>query len=298
MHNIRRWLLACGTVAAVLEVGLCVTPSALTGARAPAPAREAHAELPGVRIWYHDTGGSGVPVVFLHAATGSSRVWEYQIPAFTASGYRFIAYDRRGFGRSVTDPSGPQPGTGADDLQSLMQHLGIDRFHLVGTAAGAFVALDFAASFPQRLRSLVVANSIGGVQDEDFVTMGRRIRPSPQFDALPPEFRELGPSYRAANPAGTKRWMELERVSRPDGTQPPAQTMRNRITFSLLERITVPTLVLTGDADLYAPPSILRLFVARIPSSQSVIVPEAGHSAYWEQPEIFNRSVLRFIRKH
>ena len=68
----------------------------------------------------------------------------------------------------------------------------------VGTAAGAFVALDFALSYPQRVRSLVIANTIGVVQDPDYVELGRRIRP-PQFDALPPEVRELGPSYRAAN---------------------------------------------------------------------------------------------------
>src|SRR5437763_10438839 len=92
----------------------------------PATAHEGYAELPGVRIWYKDTGGSGVPVVFMHAATGSSQVWEHQIPAFTAAGYRFIAYDRRGWGRSVIDSTGPQPGTAADDLQALMGYLSID----------------------------------------------------------------------------------------------------------------------------------------------------------------------------
>ena len=74
--------------------------------------------------------------------------------------------------------------------------------------------------------------------------------------------------------------------------------MRSRLTFSSLEGIKLPTLLLTGDADLYAPPAVLRLFAARIKNSESVIVPEAGHSAYWEQPEIFNRTVLSFIRKH
>jgi pimeloyl-ACP methyl ester carboxylesterase len=74
--------------------------------------------------------------------------------------------------------------------------------------------------------------------------------------------------------------------------------MRNRITFALLEEIKVPTLLLTGDADLYAPPAVLRLFAARIKNSESVVVPEAGHSTYWERPEIFNRTVLEFIRKH
>jgi pimeloyl-ACP methyl ester carboxylesterase len=286
-----------GITAAFLVASQFRAPSTSTSAQAPAPERETHAELPGVKLWYKDTGGSGVPVVFVHAATGSSRVWEYQIPAFTKSGFRVIAYDRRGYGRTVIDPSGVQPGTGADDLQALLNHLRIDRFHLVGTAAGGFVAWDYALSFPQRLRSLVVANSIGGVQDEDYLEMGRRIRPA-QFNALPPEFRELGPSYRVANPEGTRRWMELEHTSRAEGPPPPAQTMRNRITFSLLEGIKVPTLLLTGDADLFVPPAVLRMFATRIKNSQSVIVPEAGHSSYWEQPEIFNRSVLDFIRKH
>jgi len=280
-----------------LVTGLAIAPSA-PFAQAPAPAREAYADLPGVRIWYRDTGGGGVPVVLLHATTGSSRVWEYQFPVFTENGFRVIAYDRRGFGRSVIDPASAQPGTGADDLQGLMNHLGIDRFHLVGTAGGGFVALDYALSFPGRLRSLVVASSIGGVQDEEFLALGRRLRPSPQFDALPPEIREVGPSYRAANPEGTRRWVELEHVSRPPGPLAPAQTMRNRVTFSVLEGIKVPTLLITGDADMFAPPFVLGLFAARIKNAESVIVPEAGHSAYWEQPEVFNRAVLSFIRKY
>jgi pimeloyl-ACP methyl ester carboxylesterase len=156
--------------------------------------------------------------------------------------------------------------------------------------------LDFAVSFPQRLRSLVVANSIGGVQDEDYLELGRRLRP-PQFSALPPDIRELGPSYRAANPGGTARWLALEKQSRPQGT-PPLQTFRNRLTFALLETIATPTLLLTGDADLYSPPAVLRLFAARIKNAESVIVPEVGHSTYWEQPELFNQRVLEFIGRH
>jgi pimeloyl-ACP methyl ester carboxylesterase len=256
-----------------------------------------YAEVPGARIFYTDTGGSGVPVVFLHAATGSSRVWEYQIPAFTRAGYRVIAFDRRGWGRTAVDPAGPQPGTGADDLRGLLDLLKIDRAHVVSTAAGAFVALDFAVSFPQRVRSLVIANTIGGVQDADFLELGRRLRP-PQFDTLPPEFRELGPAYRAADAEGTKRWMDLEKISRPEGSRAPAQPMRNRMTFSLLESIQSPTLLLTGGADLYAPPAVIKLFAARIRNSEFIVVPDAGHSTYWEQPEAFNRAVLSFLAKH
>jgi pimeloyl-ACP methyl ester carboxylesterase len=258
----------------------------------------AYAEIPGARLWYVDSGGTGTPVVFLHAATGTSQVWEYQVQPFVSAGYRFIAYDRRGHGRTVIDKAAPQPGTAADDLQALMSHLRIERFHVVGTAAGGIASLDYALAFPQRVRSLVVANSIGGVQDEEYVALGRRIRPSPQFEALPANFRELGPSYRAANPEGTRRWIELEHQSHPDGSAPAPPPTKTRLTFARLETIKTPTLLLTGDADLWAPPALMRLFAARIKHAETAIVPESGHSAYWENPEVFNRVVLAFIRKH
>jgi pimeloyl-ACP methyl ester carboxylesterase len=260
---------------------------------------QAHVQLPGVRLWCVDTGGKGDAVVALHAATGSSQVWEHQIPAFTRAGYRFIACDRRGYGRTVvaTSSSGAPPAA-ADDVEQLAQALGLSKFHLIGTAAGGIVALDYALSFPSRLRTLVVANSIGGVQDPDYLETGRRLRPSPQFEALPPDFRELGPSYRAASPEGVARWLALEHVSRAPGTAGPPQPMKNRITFAALSSIAIPTLLLTGDADLYTPPAVLRLFASRIKGSTMIVVTEAGHSAYWEQPDQFNAAVLDFLKNH
>jgi pimeloyl-ACP methyl ester carboxylesterase len=265
--------------------------------QARAQAAEGYAELPGRRLWYHDSGGAGRPVVvLLHAATGSSLVWEHQLPDLTAAGYRVIAYDRLGFGRSLLN-QGADPGTAVDDLRALAAHLGVERFHLLGTAAGGIVAFDFALSFPERLRSLVVANSIGGVQDEEYLALGRRLRP-PAFSALPAELRELGPSYRAANPTGTARWIDLVQRSRTKSPLPSPQPSRNRVTFAMLETLRVPTFLLTGDADLYTPPSVLRLFAARIKHAETLVVPEVGHSAYWEQPAAFNRAVLSFIAKH
>ena len=239
------------------------------------------AELPGTGIKIQDTAGEGTsfashPVVFLHAGSGSARMWENQVMAFTNVGYRFICYDR------------PPNGAPVDDLEALAQHLGLERFHLVGTAAGGIIAVDYALSYPQRVRSLVIANSIVGVQDEDYLEMARRLRPAPEFNALPVEVRELGPSYRAANPEGTRRWKELAQHVAPQAT-------RNRITWAALQTIKIPTLLLTGDADLYTPPSVLRLLAARFPKCESAVIPECGHSAFWEQPDHFNRTVLDFI---
>jgi pimeloyl-ACP methyl ester carboxylesterase len=257
-------------------------------------AHEAYANLPGVRLWYKDTGGRGIPIVLLHANTGSSDNWDRQMSVFASAGYRVIALDRRGWGKSES-LAGAEGGTAADDLHALMQSLGIDRFHLLGTAGGGFVAFDYALSFPMQLRSLVIANSIGGMQDADYLELGRRLRP-PQFDAMPPELRELGPAYRAAEPEGVRRWMELEKKSRQSGAA--AQPYRNRMTFAMLDTIKLPVLLITGDADMYAPPPVLKLFTAHIKGAQSMVVAEAGHSAYWERPDVFNKAVLDFWRKH
>jgi pimeloyl-ACP methyl ester carboxylesterase len=247
-----------------------------------------HADLGGAKIWFEDTGGAGAALVLLHAGTGSTRMWRHQVPAFSAAGYRVVAYDRRGHGQSSSGEV-----IAVDDLHALMDFLSLRKVHLLGTAAGGIVAFDFALSYPARLHSLVVANSIGGVQDPEYLELQARLRPKPQFDALPAEVRELGPSYRAANPEGVHRWVELENP----GPMRKVST-RNRIMFSALEKIRVPTLLLTGDADLYTPPPVLSLFKKHIRHAEERVIPECGHSAYWEQAEQFNRAVLEFLARN
>jgi pimeloyl-ACP methyl ester carboxylesterase len=222
----------------------------------------------------------------------------YQLPVFTAAGYRCITYDRRNWGCSQPDlTSGEQPGSVSDDLHGLVQHLGLERFHIVATAAGGIGGLDYAVEHPERVRSLVVANSIGGVQDAEYLEVQHRLRP-PEIQRLPIELRELGPSYRGTNPEGTRRWIEIERGSRPEGTQGPGQQPRLPMTLARLETIRVPVLVLVGEADLLSPPALMRMLAAHIPGCQFVSVPEAGHAAFWEQPEVWNRLVLEFLGRH
>lgn len=257
-----------------------------------------YADLPGVHLWYTDTGGNGVPVILMHAGSGTSESWVYQLPAFTAAGYRCIAYDRRGMGRSQPDPAGEQPGYVSDDLHRLADHLGLGPMHVAATAAGGGGAVDFALTHPDRLRSLVVADSgMGGVPDQEYLDYVERARP-PALRALPVELRELSASYRGADPEGTRRWIEIERASRAQGQHGTGQRRHNELTFALLEKLRVPTLVVAGDADQATPPSQLRMFAAHIPNCRFATVPEAGHAAFWEQPETWNRIVLEFIERH
>jgi pimeloyl-ACP methyl ester carboxylesterase len=254
-------------------------------------------DVPGAKIRYKDSGGRGVPVIFLHAFTGSTEVWEHQIPAFTRAGYRFIAYERRGFGRTVADANGPA-SNGPDDLLALADHLKLDKFHIVGTAGGGFVAVDFAISYPQRLRSLTLLCSQGGIQDADFLATIKRITPE-GFANMPESFRELSPSYRASNPEGVARWTEFQEHNRaPEAVRGPAQPTKNKVMLSTLEGIKLPVLIIAGDADLFAPPALMRRMADRIKGAQFITIPEAGHSVWWEVPDQFNSAVLKFIARH
>ncbi len=252
-------------------------------------------EIPDAQLWYEDTGGDGDPVVFVHPAAASRETWVHQLPAFTAAGYRCITYDLRGWGRSRQAPDAADTGQISTDLEALTRGLGIDRFVLVGAAYGGMGALDYALRFQERLRAFVLATSQGAIVDPEFVAVLDRIVP-PVLRSIPIELRELGPSYRAENPAGVERWLQV--IHDSGGETAPRQRRFLTLTLELLETLRVPTLVLAADADLLAPPALMRLMAARIPGCEVATVADAGHSAHWERPDEWNRLVLGFLGRH
>lgn len=260
-----------------------------------APQKEGFVDVgDGHALWYFDTGGSGVPVVFTHPGTGSGVIWGYQQPVFVQDGFRVIGYSRRGYPKSrLGDPE--QPGVGSEDLKKLADHLGLTRFHLVGSAAGGMVAADFAISHEDRLHTLVLANTVMGIVDEDFQAISPRMWPE-EFQRLPSEVKELGPSYRHLDVEGAKLWVEHEQERKSVSMKSAGYA--NKVTWARIGAWRLPVLVMTGDADLYMPPSVMRLFHSKIRGAEMHIIPDAGHSAYWERPLVFNKVVLDFLKRH
>jgi len=257
------------------------------------PAKEGMAALPGTNLGYWDTGGTGQPVVFLHPASGSALVWLYQQPVFAKAGYRVIAYSRRNYYNSDSAPN-QNPGSASVDLQNFVDYLGVNQFHLVSSAAGGSVAADYALSYPEHLLSLTVSSNNLAARNGYIAEAAEKIK-SKEWDDLPRWFRELGPSYRAVNPEGVAKWIELNEKS--ETGRGARQNLVNVVTPDKLESLKVRTLLVTGDADMFTPPSIMRMIARQVPNNELVIVPECGHSPYWEQPELFNRTVLEFIRR-
>lgn len=259
-------------------------------ALAAPPLIEHMVDVPGARLYVTDTGGNGSVILLAHPATGSALIWEHQQSAFSAAGYRVVAWSRREHARS--EISGADPGTNADIL-SITKALNIARFHFVGSAAGGGIAIQFAVAHPEKLLTLTMANSISGIAEPDFKAWAEGLRPK-SFNAMPAEIRELSPTYRAANPKGTERWVDLEQHSRiaPLGAPP-----RSGVTWAEIARLAMPILWLTGDADLYVPTPLQREAGRHAPHSHYAVIPGSGHSAYWEAPEAFNKAVLSFLKQ-
>ena len=250
---------------------------------------EGLADLGTVRLWFWDTGGGGEVIILLHPGSGSSEFYPYQQAAFAKAGYRVISYSRRGqFKSEMGDDA--NSSFAVDDLFALMDHLKVGRAHLVGNALGAYVALDAAIVRPDRVQTLTLASSMMGIDEPEYQQALRSLRPK-AFSDLPEEVKEVGPSYRVANPTGLAEW--IARQARAGKSAPVRR--KSKISWSALAELKLPILLMTGDADLWIPPYLLKDVARRMPGSRTVIVPDAGHAIQWEKPEAFNEAVLTFV---
>ncbi len=261
-----------------------------------APATEGVLSLPGgAGLYYWDTGGEGPAVILSHPGRGSALTWPYQQPVFAKAGFRTIAYSRRGYFGS---PAGSKSDTGnyADDLNALVEYLSVEKFHILGLAAGGFSVSDYVVSYPEKIISMTIVCSLFGLWDKNIDERLDFILPK-SFADLPPEFKELGPSYRWAHPEGVNEWLKMEKKSKGDGIR-HGQKAKSSITWEKMRAANIPTFFVAGGADLYQPPSMMRAAAREIPRSETLVIPEAGHAVQWEQPELFNRSVIDFFRKN
>nr|WP_172690446.1 alpha/beta hydrolase [Agrobacterium deltaense] len=255
------------------------------------PAKSGTVDLGGFKLAYWDTGGDGEPVVLLHPASVGHDAWIYQQPALSKAGFRVIGFARRGYRGSDAGPA--DHGTASGDLGALVEALDLGKVHLVGVAAGGIYAADYAITYPGAVKSLVIANSLVTVGDKDYMAASAALRPK-GFEEMPADFKELGPTYRSGNPEGTAQWLEINRNAVHTRFR---QDPQSKMTLDDLATITVPTLMLTGTADLYTPPPMLKKMADRMRNVSVTIVEGAGHAAFWEQPEAFNSAVIDFLRK-
>src|SRR2546422_10140726 len=260
----------------------------------------------GVRLYYEETGG-GAPLIFVHEFAGDHRSWEPQI-RFFARRYRCITYDARGYALSDTpeDQGKYSQASARDDIIAVLDHLRIDRAHIVGLSMGGFATLHVGLAHPERALSLVIAGCGYGARPGEEEKFRAECEAAAQaFDADWPAAAAkyaIGPSrvqYQNKDPRG---WRELAAGLAEHAPRGATNTLRGvqkrrPLLFQLVDamkRIAVPTLILTGDED--EPCLEAGLLMKRsIPASGLVVMPRAGHAINLEEPGAFNREVADFL---
>ena len=265
------------------------------------------AKVNGVNLFYEEVG-EGTPLVFVHEFAGDSRSWHLQV-RFFARRYRTIAYNARGYPPSDVpeDPKAYSQDQAADDIRGLLDALGIRKAHICGLSMGGYATLHFGLRYPERALSLVVAGagygSVAGEREKfrrDVEETATRFERDGMKAVA--EFYTKGPTrvqFMDKDPAG---WQEFYDMFCEQSAKGHALTMRGvqmsrPSVYELeaaMERMTVPTLIMTGDED--EPCLEPGIFMKRkIPGSGLVVMPKAGHTINLEDPEAFNRAVLDFL---
>ena len=261
----------------------------------------------GIRLYYEETG-RGTPLIFVHEYAGDHRAWEPQMRHF-GQRYRAIAYAARGYPPSDVpeDVAKYSQVRAADDIASVLDHLGIDQAHICGLSMGGFATLHFGFRHPARATSLVVAGCGYGaekderdkfraevqiiakfIDDNDIATFAEKYAYGPtrvQFENKDPrgfaEFRQQLAEHSKIGARNTQLGVQGERPSLYDLVDD-------------MKKLTRPTLILTGDEDwpCLQPALLMKQNIATAALS---VMPNCGHTINIEDPDQFNRLVGDFL---
>ncbi len=261
----------------------------------------------GVKLYYEDTG-SGFPVIFVHEFAGDCRSWEPQVRCL-ARRYRCIAFNARGFPPSDVpgDATAYSQDRARDDIKAVLDHLGVEKAHIVGLSMGGFAALHFGFAYPQMARSLVVAGCGYGAEP------GKREKFREEAEATAARWESegaesfakiysLGPTRVQFQNKDPRGWQEFADMLAEHSSKGSALTMRGvqkeRPSLWELEdkmrALTVPTLIVTGDEDVPCLQPALFMKQA-IATSGLMVLPRSGHAINLEEPDAFNNAVADFF---
>ena len=250
----------------------------------PVPTQHAgHAAVNGIKIYYRISGDApaqgGTPVILLHGGLANADYWGHQVEAL-APHHVVVVMDSRGHGRSTRDARPYGYDLMADDVVALMDELKITKADIVGWSDGGIIGLDLALRHKDRVGKVFAfaANSVtSGVKDG--------VEKNPTFAAF---IEGAGHEY-AANSATPKAYDDfVAQISKMWAEQP-------NWTDAQLQSITSPVWIVDGDHDEAIKREHTEYLASVIPHAGLLILPNASHFAFLQDPELFNAAMLRFL---
>lgn len=244
--------------------------------------------------------GEGPAFIFIPGLVGLLNAWEFQLSEFSKS-YRCISLDHRGTGDS-DKPEDYSTELIAKDVIALMDTLGIDKAHVVGTSTGGCVLQNLAIDHPDHLRACIFSNT--WTTADEYIKRVQITRKRIALSHGPEEYVKVSSLW--TNGANQFRYnldkvMELE--ARALETVAPADILAARIDMTLahdrtgdLERIINPSLIIGTKDDSTVPSYFAQDLHEAIGGSKLVILEEGGHYSYRRHPKPWNAMVKDFLR--
>jgi 3-oxoadipate enol-lactonase len=249
------------------------------------------APIDGVDLYY-EVHGEGSPVVLSHGIGGNHASWYQQIGPF-AERYRVVVFDHRAFGRSYADPAADARSRFVDDFEALLDHLDIPKTAIVAQSMSGGTAAGFTVRRPERVSALVLADTLVGMDEP--LEVKEAMAPIREATAnLSQLERVLGDGFRRDNPVGTGLYAAIASFNVANRTNLKGKYER-LVSPEDLSATGVPILFLAGLEDKLYPPDQVASFQKHVAGSRFTVIPNAGHSVYFEQPQAFNKAVLDFL---
>ncbi|NVM52395.1 MAG: alpha/beta hydrolase [Candidatus Helarchaeota archaeon] len=269
-----------------------------------------------ISISYKKTGNAGDPVFLLHGLGEDKSAWQFQIAPIAKAGFTVYAHDARGFGRSTRveefeDEEKAQSFYSLEndvtDVIALMDHVGVEKGHLVGHSMGGLIAQVVSALYPDRVITTIIANSFSHPHPRIVAAtrawqramenmplkeafdvlipwiMGEKMMTSPLYEALISEVRKI---FVKTN----TNWCFANKI----------KTIRTKgpELLDYIKKIKNPVLLIGGGDDVITPPRYQDHTKSVIPQAEIVIIPKVGHQATLENPVAFNKAIIDFLKNY
>lgn len=256
---------------------------------------------------HYEVTGNGPALIFAHGLGGNQMSWWQQVAHF-APRYTCVAFAHRGFAPSDPIPGGPDAADYAGDLAALIDHLKFGDVRLVAQSMGGWTMLEYAIAHPGKVKVLVMSSTAGTIERRGADPSG-----GAQYDAWlkDAEAKVKEGLAKGIHPAiglgGAKRspalhllYKCIDEMAGALDKEKVRATLRRAATRKPndLKEFRVPTLWIAGAEDVVFPPFLASAIAATLPCAEAQMIPDSGHSPYFEQAATFNRLVEDFLALH
>jgi 3-oxoadipate enol-lactonase len=240
--------------------------------------------------------GSGIPLVLVHGFPLDQTTWN-DVAAILAPGIRVILPDLRGYGQSPVTDGVYSMGLLAHDLVGLLDHLNLGKVVLAGHSMGGYVSLAFAQTFPERLAGLALVATQAAADPPE--RRDGRLQLADEVEKRGSiAVVEASLSRYSPDPNVLERTKEVMLKADPLAVAGSLRGMAERLDMTdLLTKVSIPSLVIAGEADELIPAQKSKEMIALLPKGRLVVVPGGGHMLMMESPQTVAQALTTLVQE-